>query len=173
MSSEAHNWLALIFCHLRLIIYLVVGRNVYDLLVCCWGLIIPTLHFRHILIELSWLKLCFKGCCFSESLEQFLILLEQPLILINSMIDSLSVNIAISQFLSCLFTDLSIIKLENVLIFLLEFIFHLKINDLGVINANRALASFLSDHFINQIEGLDWKLNKSKSLLFINIRVHH
>lgn len=89
------------------------------------------------------------------------------------MIDSLSVNISISQFLSCLFPDLSIIKLEDVLIFLLELIFHLKIDDFGVVNTNWSLTSFLSHHFINKVEGLDWKLNKSKSLLFINIRVHH
>jgi len=111
-------------------------------------LIVGSIILRYV-IDCSGPQVSLEGSSLSKPLEKLLVLHEQLLILVDSMVDTTSINIAFSQVFSSLLSDLTVIEFKNVFVSLFEFCFHLEINHFGIVDTNWALACLLSYYFID------------------------
>lgn len=111
-------------------------------------MIVGSIILRYV-IDCSRFQVGLEGSSFCESLKKLLVLHEQLLILVDSMVDTTSINIAFSQIFSSLLSDLTVIEFKNVFVSLFEFCFHLEINHFGIVDTNWALACLLSYYLIN------------------------
>jgi hypothetical protein len=98
-------------------------RNI-DNMICICGVIISHVVLVFILLKLKFILYC--HIC--ESLKQFLIHLEQFLIMVDTMIHAIFVYVTIELFLFDGCHLGGIVEFEHMLIFLFKIILNLKIN---------------------------------------------
>lgn len=97
-------------------------------------------------------------CCPVKSAQQLLIVKVFALLLIET------VRVFVIVCLGC-------VVVRQVLGAAFQLLFHFEVNYLGVIDADRALHSFGSDHFVNKVDRLLGKLDLSDRDLWLNVRV--
>ena len=98
--------------------------------------------------------------CISEPLKELLILLEELLVLVDSMEDALLIDIALCESLSSFLLDLTIIQFEYVFVPTFEVILKFKIDNFGVIDSNGTTTSLLANNLIDEVHRFCRKLNQ-------------
>ena len=95
-----------------------------------------------------------------EPLKELLVLLEELLVLVDSVEDSLLVDIALCESFGSLWLKLTIIEFEYVFMPAFEVIFKFKIDNFGVVDADGTTSGLLAHDLVDQVHGFCRKLNQ-------------
>ena len=106
-------------------------------------------------------------------MQQPLVLLEELLVLVNAVIDSIFVKVSFSKFLGSILVNLPIVELEYVLMSILKFCFHLEINNFRKLHSYGSFARLLADNLVNKVHGLCRQLDQRQCFPLVDVRIKH